>query len=230
MLSPKKKISKKEMKVDPLISTYSKVTKFYYDNKKYLSYGLTGIIIIVLAVVFYLNNVKENNEIASAEVGKIFPYFDQGNYDVAVNGRPEAGIKGLKVIVEDYGSTTAGNFARFYLANAYFALGETDQALEQYNKVSLSDNYFKSSVLAGIGACYERKADYKKAAGNYEKASAKSNNPSVSLEYLSLAGKNYGLFGEKEKAVEIFNRIKKDNPTHPLAREVDRYIAEFSVN
>ena len=39
MLTPKKKISKKEIKEDALLTAYAGATTYYYENKKMVNYG-----------------------------------------------------------------------------------------------------------------------------------------------------------------------------------------------
>src|SRR6266571_312785 len=123
MLKPKKKISRKEIKKDALITAYEQVTLYYDENKKYVSYALTGVVIVVVAILVYLNNRRANNEKAAVELGKVFAIYDGAvtnsqQYKVAIEGQPERGIMGLKAIVENYGGSESGQLARFYLANA----------------------------------------------------------------------------------------------------------------
>lgn len=228
MLRPKKKLTRKEMKVDPLLTTYSNVLNFYENNKKYISYAFTGLVVVVIVIVFYLNNRAANNELASIQLGKIFHFYDQNNYQVAIDGQPEKGLNGLQKIVDEYGGTKSGELARFYLANSFYEIGETDKALAEYEDVSFSDNYLEASVFAGIAACYERIGDNSQAAKYYEKAANKVSDNVLAPEYLTLAGRNYGNSGKKETAVTIFKRIKKDFKESNVAREADRYIAEYS--
>ncbi|MBI1805188.1 MAG: tetratricopeptide repeat protein [Ignavibacteriae bacterium] len=234
MLTPKKKITKKELKQDPLFTALGQLEVFYEQNKKYISYALTGIVVVVIAVLMFINNRRANNEKAAAEFGKVFKTYDQAvgdskQYTTAINGQPERGIMGLKAIVENYGGTDSGELARFYLANAYFNLGKYDEALTQYDKFSGGDNLLVASALAGMGGCYEAKKEYSKAASNYEKAASKASNASSSPEYLNAAARCYGLSGEKEKAIAIFKRLKKEYPTSTFAREADRYISQLSA-
>jgi len=41
MLNPKKKLAKKEIKEDTLLTAYAKMNTYYYENKKYVNYALT---------------------------------------------------------------------------------------------------------------------------------------------------------------------------------------------
>lgn len=234
MLKPKKKISKKEMKQDPLIGAYEQAQVYYYENKKYVSYALTALLVIVIGIVIFVNNRRANNEKAAAELGKVFTLYDGGTtnpqqYKLAIDGQPERGIMGLKTIVDNYGGTESGELARFYLANAYYQLGQYDDALRNFDNFSTSSDILKSSTLAGMGGCYEAKGEYAKAASEYDKASSTTSNPLQIPDFLNAAGRCYGLSGEKEKAVALFKRLKKEYPTSQLARDADRYISQFST-
>jgi len=234
MLTPKKRLSKREMKQDPLLTTLGQLETFYEVNKKYISYGLTGLLIVAVAVFMFINNRRANNEKATAEFGKVFKLFDAAvsdpkQYALAINGQPERGIMGLKAIAENYGGTESGELARFYLANAYFNLGQYDEAFKQYDKFSGGDKALRASALAGVGACYETKKEYGKAGSNFENAASLTSNPGNAPEYLNEAAKCYGMAGEKEKAIALLKRIKKEYPTSTFAREADRYITQFST-
>jgi tetratricopeptide (TPR) repeat protein len=226
MLKPKKKISKKEIKEDKLVTTYYNATTWYRNNKKLVSGILTGVVILAIVIFAYVNNVKANNEKATTELGKILPYFDQQKFDVAINGNLQENVRGLQAIVNDYGSTRAGELAKFYLAGSYFALGDYDKALQYYLAVSVSDELVTASAEAGAAACYATKGDHQAAATYYERAALKSSKDLNTPENLFHAAENYAAAGKKEKALDLYRKLKKDFPTSTYAREVDRWIAE----
>ncbi len=228
MLRPKKKITKKELKHDPVVSTYARATTFYYENKKYISYAVTALMVIAVAGFIYTNNRRASTEKAAAELGKVYQLFDGGQYSQAIEGIPERGIMGLKAIVENYSGPSA-ELARFYLANSYYYLGKYDESLQHFKECNHGDNILQASALAGAAACYEAKGDHVAAATYYEKAVDKASKSPSAAEYLHQAAYNYGVGGEKEKAINLFKRIRKDYPNSPQAREVDRYIAQFSL-
>lgn len=234
MLKPKKRITKKEMKQDALVTTYAKLTSYYYANKKIIGYVAFALVVVVLAVFVYLNNRRANNEKATAALGKVFSLYDAAatdpvQYTTAIDGQPERGLMGLKAIVENYGGTDAGEIARIYLANSYYAQGKVDEAIVQYESFRGSDALLAASAEAGRGACYEIKKQYAKAASSFEKASGKTTDMYEGSDYLNSAARCYGLAGEKEKAIALYKRLKKDFPNSPFARDADRYIAQFSV-
>ncbi len=235
MLKPKKKITKKEIKQDTLVTSYAKLTTFYDANKKYFNYAFTALIVIVVAIVIYTNNRKANNEKAATELGKILPIYEATTNDptqikLAIDGVPERGIMGLKAIVDNYGSTSSGEIARLYLANCFLSMGNYDEALKNFDDFDSSNDLLNASAKAGLASCYEAKGDYKKAAVEYEKAASTFNNEINTPDYLLSAAICYGKAGEKEKAVSILKHLKKEFPKSSNAREADRYISQFSIS
>lgn len=233
MLKPKKKLTKTEIKQDTLLTSYAKLTSYYDQYKKYVNYGITALIAIIVVIVIYVNNKNANDEKAATELGKIFSIYDRGSsdpqqYQLAIDGQPERGLMGLKSIVDNYGNTSSGEVARFYLAHAYMNLDKTDEALKAFDSFSSDNDLLTASAYAGMAACYEKKNDIEKAASYYEKAARTAADQSSTPEYLNSAAICYGKNGEKEKAVSIFKRIKKEYPKSQVAREVDRYISQFS--
>jgi TolA-binding protein len=229
MLKPKKKISKKEIKEDKLVTTYFEATTWYETNKKIVNGVLVGVVILAVVVVAYMNNVNSNNVKANTELGKVLPYYDQGKYDLAISGNLQENIRGLQSIAEDYGSTKAGELAKFYLANSYFAQGDYEKALKYFLNVNVSDDMLTASALSGAASCYEAKNDCEKAASMFEKAAFKSVKDVNAAENMFHAARNYLTAGKKEKASELFKKVKKEFPTSILAREIDRWIAQASA-
>jgi TolA-binding protein len=233
MLTPKKKISRKEIKQDELLNVYVKASSFYYANKRYVSYAVTGIVVVVVATLIFINNRRASNEKAATELGKVYGLYDQAStpaqYQLAIDGQRERGLMGLKTIVDNYGNTDSGELARFYLGNAYYNVGKYDEALQQFGSFSSSTKLLQASAQAGIGSCYEAKGEYGKAAGAYEKASGMVSNEITTPEYLNSAARCYGRSGEKDKAIAILKRLKLEYPNSQQARDVDRYISEFSA-
>lgn len=228
MLRPKRKITKKELKHDPVISTYEKALALYYEKKKILSYSVTAVIVLVIAVVIYVNNRRASNEKATLELSKVYQLYDAGQYNQAINGVPESGVMGFKAIVENYSGGSA-ELARFYLADSYYHLGEYDNALPHFLDFSGGDRMLQASALAGAAACYEAKGDYSSAAKYYEKAHDTDPESPLASEYIYHAAFNHGNAGNKDRAIALYKQLKKDFPNSTYARDVDRYIAQLSI-
>jgi tetratricopeptide (TPR) repeat protein len=225
MLQKKKKLSKKEIKEDKLITYFYSAENFFTKYKnKILPY--TGVVLIaVVAVYFYLNQKAENNEKAGIELSRIMSIFNQGSYLEAIEGKQGTNIIGLKRLVEEYSGTENGETAKIYLANCYAYLGNYDEAIKYYEDYSGNIDYFKAASLAGRAGYYASKNNYEKAADLYLEASKLTEINSQNPDYLLNAGIYYMKLGNKEEAKILFNRIKEDYTSSLANREVDKYLS-----
>lgn len=227
MLTKKKKLSRKEIKEDKLVSTYYKAYGYFEENRSRVLMG-GGILVVVIALVyFYINNRIEDNRIAGTQLARVMSIYDQGSYLEAIEGREGTNIVGLKKIVEDYGSSNNGEIAKIYLANSYNFLGRDEEALQNYEDYSGGNDIFRATALAGQAEIYEAKNDYEKAADLYLKASRVSNENVLNPDYMLKAGINFMHTGNGEEAKELFEEIKEGYNTSTAFREVDRYLAQI---
>ena len=234
MLKPKKRIARKEIKEDTLVKISSEATVFYYEHKKYVQYAIVALLALGVVIYVMRKNRTEANEMATSNLSKVMAIYEAGatdpqQYKLAISGQPERNILGLKEIVEKGGGSSAGETARFYLANAYYYTGQYDDAMREYDNYSGDSQILKAAAYAGLAGCYEVKKDFAKAASAYERAAGASSGMSTVPDFLSLSARCLGNSGEKEKAISLLKRIKKEFPTSTAAREADRYIAQFSA-
>jgi tetratricopeptide (TPR) repeat protein len=224
MLTKKKKLSRREIKEDKLVSTHYKAYGYFDENRKRILIYTAAAVAVIALIYFYLQEKKQDNEDAGFALSKVLPAFDNGSYLEAIEGRQGVYI-GLKKIVEEYGSSENGETAKIYLANSYSMLGKLDDALKYYEDYNGSNELFKATSLAGEASYYAVKKDYKKAAGLYKDASKVSEQNILNPEYMLSAAINYINAGDTPAAKELLTTIKKEFTTSPAHREVDRYLA-----
>jgi TolA-binding protein len=234
MLNPKKKLAKKEIKQDPLLTSYERASGYYYSNQKLIMRVGIGILVLIAVAFWWADKRRTNNELAMTELGKVYRIYDQAStnpaeYTNAINGQTEKGIVGLKAIVDKYGGSDGGELARYYLANCYRMTGKYDDAISEFKSFSPPTTLLKSAAQAGLGACHEAKKEFGDAASEYEKAANTASSPSVSPDYMMAAARCYGQAGQKDKAVEMLKRIKIEYPNAAATRDADRYIGKFSA-
>lgn len=225
MLTKKKKLSKKEIKEDKLVSLMVKIENFYEDYKsKIIPYG--GILIVaILAAYFYVNQQSAANEEAGLSLSRVMQIFDSGSYLEAIEGRQGTDIIGLKRIVEEYGSTENGETAKIYLANAYSYLGNYEEAFKYYEDYSGSIDIYKASALAGMAGHYAVKKDYQRAADLYKEAAGAAEINAQNPDYLLGAAVNYYNAGDTEDAKILLEKIKEDYATSEARKQADKYLA-----
>lgn len=229
MLKAKKKITQREVQHDKFTTTYYNAQDWYTTNKKNVNLATGILTALIIAVVFYYNNLNASNESSSTELSKLTAFIESGDHSKAINGVPEKNIRGLISIIENDGSSNSGNLAKFYLANAYYATGRFTEAIDLFEDADLDGDILEASRLSGIAACFEALNNFEQAANYFEKSATLSkNNPSAANNFLN-AGIMYGKIGENKRAANIFERIKKDFPNSSEAREIDRFISEFGT-
>jgi tetratricopeptide (TPR) repeat protein len=229
MLRPSKKITRKEIKEDSLVSTYTSVTSYYEEHKRTIGIALVAAAVVIAAIVIYVRNRDDASEKAHAALGAISTYMENGQYQVAVDGIPGRNIQGLRAIVENFGNSPGGELARFQLASALLALRKYDEALEHYKSFSPPDPFLDAGRRAGLGACYEAKKEFRDAASEFEKAAAANPEDPRVPEFLHDAASNYAAAGEKEKAVDLWKRLKKNHATSAYGRDAERYIVQYTL-
>ncbi|HKB86415.1 MAG TPA: hypothetical protein VKD08_09620 [Ignavibacteriaceae bacterium] len=225
MLTKKKKLSRKEIKEDKLVSTYYKVYGYFEENtSRLLTYA--GILVVVaFAVIWYVNHNKEVNEKAGLDLSRVIDLYDNGSYLEAIEGRAGTDIVGLKKIAEDYSGTENGETAKIYLANSYNRLGKFDEAFKYYKSYSGSIPMLKAASLAGQAGYYSYKNENEKAADLFRDAAHVDKYNVDNPDYLLKSAINYINAGQGQKAKELLDTIKKDYKTSSASREVERYLA-----
>ncbi|MCX7983433.1 MAG: tetratricopeptide repeat protein [Bacteroidetes bacterium] len=229
MLKAQKKISKKEIKEDKLVKAYFEARVWIEQNRKYMSYIIGIPLLLVVITIVWTQKRKDWNETATTMLSRVMPLYEQGRYEEAIHGVPQQGIQGLEVIVQEYGSTSAGEIATLYLAHSYKNLENYEKALEYYKEVDISDPILEASALAGAGICYEHVGKYEEAAECFEEAASKGIPVVQAAENLQRAALNYALVGNTEKAKKLLTIIKKEYSKSPQARDIDKLLAQITA-
>ena len=228
MLAKKKKITKKQMKEDKLVTTFVEAKEFFEEYQQKIFIGAAVFAVIIVGLLLYNNKVKEDNFKAANALSKVLPVFNSRAYQEAIDGRPENNISGLKTIVDEYGNTEQGENAKIYLANSYLMLGDYDNAMKYYEDYSGSVATFKATALAGLAACYEAKGDYSEAADYFSKAALVSKENPQNPNYLFRAGVNYFKNGNKKAARKFFVMIKHDYKNSDYVAKAQNYLEMIS--
>ena len=224
MLTKKKKLSKKEIKEDKLVTYYYKAFNFFNENKNRIGIYAGGLAVVIAAIYFYMNNKAENNNQAGIQLSRVMNLYDAGAYLEAIEGRQGTNIVGLKKIVSEYGSTENGEMAKIFLANAYQMLGNIEEAFKYYEDYSGNNKIFKATALSGEAGYYADKKEFDKAADLYLNASRVAKDNALNPEYMLKSAINYIDAGQKEDAKDLLETIRKDYQTSTAFREVDKYL------
>jgi TolA-binding protein len=213
MLKPRKRITKKQLKEDKLVTFYFKARTWAEENGKYLYIG-AGIIALVIVLLFVnAKSKRAAEENASVELLRARKIFESGDYQNAITQ--------FSNLVENYGSTRSGKLGFFYLANSFYLKGDFENAQKNFKKFVSGfngDEYLMSSGMGGIAACAEQNRKYVEAAELYAKIAKKYPKGVLAPHFLIRSGRCFVLANNESKAKEQYEKIIKN---YPNAQEKD---------
>lgn len=208
---------------------------FYNKNKKTVIIAAIAIVVVVGGIFYYNNQIKAPREkTASTAIFKAEYYFGLDSFNLALNGRAEGngveGFMGFNEIIDQYGSTKAGNLARYYAGICYLHLGKFDDAITNLKKFSTNDVILGSIALGCIGDAYRETNDSENAVKYYEKAARRNSNSFTTPMYLKKAALTYEEdLKDFDKALATYIKIEKEYGNTPEGRDISKYIARLKT-
>ena len=187
-----------------------KLVAFFKNNEKVIYGVLLGILVVVILIValFRFIITPRNQKAAEAIMAPIEQYTiglstgDSLSFATALEGNEET--DGFLTIIDDYGSTKAGNTAKYYAALCYLQQHNTDEALDMLLQYKKKDNNVWYSAQMLIGDLYDEQGDVENAKKYYEHA-IKGNTELVAP---TAAFKLGMLFEREENWNEAYNNYK----------------------
>lgn len=220
------KITKKQEK-DVLfdISEVKESTQHFFEKYQNYVIGVIAGILLLVGLFFvykYLYQEPREKE-ALQELYKAQLQFEKDSFALALDN-PGEGYKGFIDIADDYKRTKAGNLANYYAGICYLNLGKFEASaayLEDFKPAGSVTPILKYGTLGDV---YSEMEDMDKAKKAYEKAVSKDENEYLTPYYLRKLGLLYRATNDKEKSIEVFERIIADFPNSNFAGEVEKYI------
>jgi type II secretory pathway pseudopilin PulG len=208
---------------DKILFYYYKATEYFEANRQKV-YIIIGVLaVVILGTIFYMMSKRSANESASLELSKTQQIYDQGLYTQAINGDSLNTTKGLLFIVNEYGSTEAGETAKILLGNSYYFLRDFDSADRWYKDYSGGNKIYKAAALAGVAAVFEAKENYIEAAKQFEKAATYDKEIATNDENLFYAARNYSKANDAAGFKRVYDMLKKDYPKSPWLATAERF-------
>jgi tetratricopeptide (TPR) repeat protein len=220
MLKPRKKITRREMKQDKLVTYYFKATDFIHLHGTRLLLIVGGVLAIFIAATFYSKMQTKNEKAAVVELTKAQAKYN--NYDF------QGAVEILKKLVDDYGSTKSGKMAQLYLADAYYNLKDYSQAERYFKEYKDGDDILGASAISGLAACWEEQGKFKEAAEMYKKAAEKFSNGFMAPENLYHAARCYALAGNIAEARKVLNDLIEKYADAPVKNDAQLFLGELS--
>ncbi len=215
-----------------LDETASKSEQWVEKNSKILFSGLILVAAIIFGYLGYNKYIKAPKEIEAAnELAYSKKFFDQAEvnavlkdslYNLALEGTD--GKYGLLDIIDNYGSTNAGNLAKYMAGLSYLKMDDYENAITHLGNFSTDDEIIGSQALGNIGDAFADINQPEQALEYYEKAAKFKNDGFASPLYLLKAGKTALELKKFEKAQTLFTKIKEEYSKSDEATDIDMYI------
>jgi len=223
MLKPRKRITKKQMKEDPLVTYYFKSLDFMREHSQKITTGAIILLALLVLFTFFMRSKRNADLNASEQLAK-------ANVELSQNKSQEA-IDILMSMIDNYSGTKSAATGVYLLAKAYYEKGDYDKALlyfEKYRDDLGDDKILASAAYSGIGSCYEQVGKYLEAAQNYEKGAKKFPQHFNAAQQLIDAARCYMLQNQFAEAKACYKLIIDKYPDNNLKNEAELYLAKLS--
>lgn len=209
----------------PLEETLSKSEAFFLKYKNVIMGCVLALVVVVAGVMLYKNYVSGPAELkASTAIAKGQDYFNQQQYELALNG-DSTGYAGFAKIASEHSSTAAGNLANLYAGLCYANLDKWDEAVQYLEKYDAADDQMVSpAALAALGNAYAHLNDLDKAVSTLKKAAEKADNNSLSPTFLIQAGQILESQDKKDEALKLYQQVKEKYFQSMQSQIIDEYI------
>jgi len=223
-----KKVSHGDENLEAIEHSLTNAETLIQKYQKPLVYGFAAVILVVASYFAYQNWYKAPLEDeAQSQMFVAVQYFEQDSLSMALNG--DGNNLGLLDLEDRYGSTKAGNLARYYIGLSYLYSDMYEEAISYLKKYSPADKLSKALSLGNIGDAYSELKEYGNAVSYYKKAANAANSRLTAPRYLMKAGLVLEVEGKYAEAAKLYEQIKKNFPDTSEGREVDKYIARAQL-
>lgn len=201
---------------------------FFEKNAKLISmiFGAAVVIALLWLAVHRFYTIPRENK-AKEQIFGAEQYFEKDSFNLALNG--DGNYPGVLDIIDNYGSTKAGNLAKYYAGVSYLHLGKYKEAIDYLERFSTNDLLLKPVALGATGDAYAEMGNKEKALARYLDAAETNVNNFTTPVYLLKAGRMYESLGNKEKALATYKSLKEKYPDTNEGRMVDKYIARLTA-
>jgi tetratricopeptide (TPR) repeat protein len=213
--------------VDNLTEVESALTKteqFLETNQKLIGIVIGAIVVVAVGYLglnkFYLEprSISAQEQMFMAQ-----NYFEKDSFNLALNG--DGNNPGFLDIIDDYGSTDAGNLANYYAGVSYLQMGQFDNALEYLGKFDTKDLLLGPVSVGAQGDAQLELGKTEKALDLYTEAYKMNDNELTAPIYMLKAGELLESTNKQAEAVKIYETIKLKYPETNEGRSIDKYIA-----
>lgn len=194
-----------------------KIKNWMNGQNKVLVYGAGLFLLLTVGYIAYQYLYKMPREKEGlVAIYKTQELFDNDSFRMVA---PEAAK-----LADKYSGTKAGELAEYMAGASYLNLGDYKKAIDFLEGVSFSDQVMQYQVCGLLGDAYIENKDLDAGLKQYLKAAKNADNEMSIVWWSRKAARVYEKKNEWEKALEIYEKLKKDYPEGEFTPEADKYI------
>ncbi|MGB7843800.1 MAG: tetratricopeptide repeat protein [Salinimicrobium sp.] len=213
----------------------SKTEEWVARNQKFIFIIVGVAAVVILGYLGYEKFIQEPKEAEAAnEMFQAQQYFETAMqapatqsdslFNLALTGGQ--GKFGFEDIIENYGSTKAGNLAHYYAGMAYLNTNKYQEAIDNLDDFDSDDEILPALAKGGIGDAFLQLDQPEEALGYYEDAANVRSNNFTTPKFLLKAALAALQLEDPSTAEKHLNRIKEEFPESPEANRVAVYLGE----
>ena len=219
MLKPKRKITRKEIKKDPLLETIDSIEAKFEKNKK--TYGNVAIIVLFVLIGGYIFTNKQNqNKIdSSSSLGLAMVAYSNMDYE---NAKFQ-----FESIKSDFGNTTSANSSTYFLGKIAYENSDfinSSLHLNDFLKYS-NDDILVCGALKLLTEISLKNNNFEEALRNLDKAKNYKFSNSLMLDLELMKASTFLKMDDLKNGKAILEEIanQKDIPSHIKQRLEELY-------
>lgn len=219
---------------EKLLLRYEDSRDWFAHNQKFLVGGVIAIVAIIAGLWWWSTQKTAQEELAQTYLSRILPIYLGGEYRLAIDGDAHRKVQGdplygLRYIVENYGSTDAGNRAALALGDSYYYLGQYDSASRYYDDASSDYPIAKAAIDAGKASIFEHKGNKPEAAKLFESAAKRDKDNPLNADYTLSAARDRQAAGDRDEAIRLYRALLEDFPGTQFDDAAKRALMQMNV-
>jgi len=205
-------------------STLTKTEQFLESNQKLITIVIGAIVVVAVGYLglnkFYLEPRQKD---AQDQMFIAQNYFEKDSFNLALNG--DGTNSGFLDIIDDFGSTKAGNLANYYAGISYLHMGQYDKAISHLKKFDTDDVMLGPISVGAQGDAALEQGNTEKALSLYTEAYKMNDNQLTTPIYMLKAGELLESSNKTDEAMKLYETIKTKYAESNEGRSIDKYIA-----
>jgi TolA-binding protein len=210
------------------LSQLDQLQNWYEENGKIVNIALVSLLAVILLLIGYTNVYQPKKEAAAQDaIFKAQYWFEQDSIAKALNDPTH----GFLSVASSYGSTKAGNLAKYYAGLSYYQLGDYVNAEKYLAKFNTKhDEILGGLAIATLADAQMENGNQGDALKNYKKAANFSDNEASAPFLLLKAGLALDYAGQSAEAADFLEKLAENYPNTSEAKEAEKYLAKINAS